>query len=52
MTYKEYMKQPMHAIERKLNSVTDKNPELIKTKNWSENHPIIRNFFHIRANNI
>ena len=51
MTYKEYMKQPVHAIERKLNFI-GKNPELLNTLNWSENHPITRKKSHIRAKNI
>ena len=46
------MKQPMHAIERKLNFVIDKNPEIINTLNWSESQPVIRKYSHIRAKNI
>ena len=52
MTYKENMKQPMLAIERKLNFVIDKNPELINTLNWSENHPLTRKYSDIRANKL
>ena len=48
MTYKEFMKQPVHTIERKLNFVIDENPELINTLNWSENHPMTRKFSHTR----
>ena len=46
------MKQSMHAIERKLNFIIDKNPELINTLNLSENHPITRKYSHIRENNL
>ena len=42
MTYKEYMKQPMHAIERRLNFIIVRHPQLIKALDRSKNHPLIR----------
>ena len=49
MTYKEYMKQPMHAMERRLNFVIDRHRQLINALDGSKNHPLIRKYSHIRS---
>ena len=43
------MKQPMHAIERRLNFVIDRHPQLINAMDRSKIHPLIRKYSHIRA---
>ena len=49
MTYKEDMKQPMHAIERRLNFVIGRHLQLINVLDRSKNHPLIRKYSQIRT---
>ena len=42
MTYKSYMNSPMSMLERRINMVIIKNPNLIKSLNIKDNHPITR----------
>ena len=52
MTYDNYNKHPMQAIELKLNMIFAKNPHLINSHNRSHNHPLIRKYFHIAKTEI
>ena len=49
LTYKEYTKQPMHAIETKLNFVVDRHPQLINALDGSKSHLLIMKYSHIRT---
>ena len=46
MTYDNYTKHPLKAIELKLNMSNAKNPHLLNSLNGSH-HPIIPKFSHI-----
>ena len=50
MTYKYYMNTPMSMLERRINIIISKNPQLIKSLNIKENHPIIRNYNYLLLN--
>ena len=47
MTYDYYIKNPMPAIELKLNMILAKNPHHINPLNRSHIHPLIRKYSHI-----
>ena len=47
--YKHYKDKPMSMLERRINYIITKNPELI---NKNHNHPLIRNYPNIKFNNI
>ena len=51
MTYEHYIKQPLQAIELKLNMIIAKNPQLINALDRNENQPLIRKYSHIPFNN-
>ena len=51
MTFREYLKLPMHAVEREINMNIAKNPPLISLLDRSKNHPLIRKYSHIPFNN-
>ena len=42
MTYEYYIKQPMHAVEIRLNVIVAKNPHLIYSPNRYINPPLSR----------
>ena len=42
MNYKYYLNQSMQMIERRLNMVIAKNPQLIDSLNRGSDHPLIR----------
>ena len=48
MTYDDYIKHPMPAVELKLNMILSKNHNLKKSLNRSHIHPLIREYSHIR----
>ena len=48
MTYKYYLNNPMSMVERRINYIIAKNPELIKTIDRSKNHPLIRKYSYIK----
>ena len=50
MTYKYYMNTPMSMLERRINIVISKNPQLIKSLNIKENHPITRQCDYLLLN--
>ena len=50
MTYKYYMNTPMSMLERRINIIISKNPQLIKSLNIKENHPIIKNYNYLLLN--
>ena len=47
MSYKYYINQPMSMLERWINMIIDKNPQLIKSLDRTKNHSLIRNYSHI-----
>ena len=47
--YKHYIDKPMSKLERRINYIITKNPELINQKH---NHPLIRKYPNIKFNNI
>ena len=51
MTYKYCMNQPMQAVERQMNMIIAKNPQLINLFKQNKNHPPIRKYSHIPFNN-
>ena len=42
MTHKHYINQPMQMIERRLNFVIHRHPQLINPLDRTKNHPLIR----------
>ena len=51
MTYEYYMNLPMSMVERRINFIIAKNPELINKFDRNKNHPLIRKYSHIPFNN-
>ena len=47
MTYEYYIKQPMCMLERRINMIIAKNPQLINSLDRNKSHPLIRNNSHI-----
>ena len=47
--YKHYKDKPMTLLERRINYIITKNPQLI---NQNHNHPLIRKYPNIKLNNI
>ena len=47
MTYKYYKNTAMSMIERRINIIIAKNPELINSLDRNKNHPLIRKYSHI-----
>ena len=47
--YKHYIDKPMSMLERRINYIITKNPQLI---NQNHNHPLIRKYPNIKFNNI
>ena len=47
MTYKYYLLMPMSMLERRINYIISKNPQLINSLNLNKNHPLIRKYNHI-----
>ena len=47
MSYKYYINHPMSMLERRINMIIAKNPQLIKSLNRNINHPLIRKYSHI-----
>ena len=50
INYKYYLKQPMQRIQRRLNMIIAKNPQLIKSVNRGSDHSLIRKHIHIPFN--
>ena len=42
MNYKYYIKRPMSMLERRINFIIARNPQLINCLNRNKNHPLIR----------
>ena len=51
MTYKYYISNPMHMVERRLNMIIAGNPNLIGVLDRRVNHPLIRKYPHTPFNN-
>ena len=47
--YKHYIDKPMSMLERRINYIITKNPQLIKK---NHNHALIRKYPNIKFNNI
>ena len=47
--YEHYIDKPMSMLERRINYIVTKNPELI---NQNHNHPLIRKYPNVKFNNI
>ena len=47
--YKHYIDKPMSMLERRINYIITKNPQL---KNQNHNHPLIRKYPNIKFNNV
>ena len=46
MSYKYYINQPMSMLERRINYIIAKNPQLINSFDRNKNHPLIRKYSH------
>ena len=44
MSYKHYTNQPMPAVERRINMIIAKIPQLINSLGRNKNHPLIRKY--------
>ena len=47
MSYKYYINQPMSMLERRINFIIARNPQLINSLYRNKNHPLIRKYSHI-----
>ena len=47
MSFKHFKNQPMPAVERRINMIIAKSPQLINSLDRNKNHPLIRKFSHI-----
>ena len=47
MSYKYYLLMPMSMLERRMNYIIAKNPDLINCLDRNKNHPFIRKYSHI-----
>ena len=47
MSYKYYINHPMSMLERRINMIIAKNPQLINALDRTKNHPLIRKYSHI-----
>ena len=52
MTYKYYRNLPMTNLERRLNIIIAKNPQLINALDRKKNIPLIRKYSHIPFNRL
>ena len=46
MSYNHYIKLPTHAVERRLNLIISRQPELINALDRNVCHPLIRKYSH------
>ena len=51
MSYEYYISNPMPMVERRINFIIAKNPQLINSLDRNKNHPLIRKYSHIPFNN-
>ena len=51
ITYSEYLKLPLNAVERKINMIIAKKPQLINVLERNKNHPLIGKNSHRSFNN-
>ena len=47
MSYKYYINNPMSMLERRINFIIARNPQLINSLYRNKNHPLIRKYSHI-----
>ena len=51
MTYEHYKNKPTHSVERRINMISAKNPQLINALDRNKPHPLINKYSHIPFNN-
>ena len=51
ITYKHYFNEPMNMVERRLNFVINRDPQLINALDRNKNRPLIRKYSHVPLNN-
>ena len=51
MTYGNYINPPMHSIERRLNVIIARKPQLMNLFIRDKNHPLIKKYSHIQLIN-
>ena len=51
MTYEIYINTPMSMLDRRINFIIAKNPDLINKLDRTKHHPLIRKYSHIPFNN-
>ena len=51
MSYEYYINNPMPMVERRINFIIAKNPQLINSLDRNKNYPLIRKYSHIPFNN-
>ena len=47
MSYKYYINHPMPMLERRINFIIARNPQLINSLDRNKNHPLIRKYSYI-----
>ena len=47
MSYKYFINQPMSMLERRINMIIARNPQLINALDRTKNHPLIGKYSHI-----
>ena len=47
MSYKYYINQPMSILERRINFIIARNPQLINVLDRTKNHPLIGKYSYI-----
>ena len=47
MSYKYYINLPMSMLERRINFINAKNPQLINSLDRNKNHPLIKIYSHV-----
>ena len=52
MSYMYYINQPMSMLERRINFINAKNPQLINSLYRNKNHPLVNKYSHIPSTNI
>ena len=50
IAYEYYINNPMLMVERRINFIIAKNPQLINSLDRNKNHPLIRRYSHILFN--
>ena len=51
MSYRYFLNSPMSMIERRMNIIIAKNPQLINLLHISKNHPLVKKYSKVLFNN-